>query len=119
MELVHDLLDKQLVDRHRRKMGRIDGIILELRDGAPPRVAWLETGATTLAARLHPRLSRWLARALARAGEAYARPLRVPLDAVRDLGVDVGVDVSAAQTGHLRWDRWWRERVIDRLPGSR
>lgn len=118
MDLVRDLLDKQLVDRRGRRIGRADGVVLELRAGRPPRVAWIETGVTTLAARLDPRLARVLARVLARAGDAYARPVRVSLDRLRDLGVDVALDVDARDSGHLRWERWWREHVIARIPGA-
>ena len=33
------MLDTQVVDRKKRAIGKVDGIGLELRDGAPPRVA--------------------------------------------------------------------------------
>lgn len=29
-------------------MGKVDGIVVELRDRQPPRLAYIETGATTL-----------------------------------------------------------------------
>src|SRR5690242_3753919 len=60
MDIVREVLDKQVLDRHQRKMGRVDGIILEIRDGAPPRLLALEVGGITLARRLHPRLGKWL-----------------------------------------------------------
>src|SRR5437762_7806215 len=62
MDLVRDLLDAQLVDRQDRQIGRVDGVLLEVRDGEPPRVAAMEVGAITLARRLHPALGRWLRR---------------------------------------------------------
>ena len=55
--MIRDVLDKQLVDRQQRKMGKVDGIVVELRDGKPPRLAYITVGATTLAQRLHPRLA--------------------------------------------------------------
>lgn len=50
MDVIRDVLDNQLVDRHQRKMGKVDGIVIELREHQPPRLAYLETGATTLCA---------------------------------------------------------------------
>jgi len=38
MDLVRDCLDKQLEDRDHRRMGRVDGLILECEDGQPPLV---------------------------------------------------------------------------------
>ena len=48
MDLVRDILDAQLVDAHGHNIGRVDGILLELRAGRPPRVAAMELGMVTL-----------------------------------------------------------------------
>jgi hypothetical protein len=56
MELIKNCLDKQLEDRNHRRMGRVDGIILELEDDRPPRVAYVEVGVKTLMDRLSRRL---------------------------------------------------------------
>jgi sporulation protein YlmC with PRC-barrel domain len=37
MDLVRDLLDKKVVDRNGREMGRVDGIVISIRAGAAPR----------------------------------------------------------------------------------
>jgi len=42
MDLVRDCLDKQIDDRFKRRMGRVDGIVLEVEPGRPPRVAYVE-----------------------------------------------------------------------------
>ncbi len=39
LHLVRDVLDKQLVDREGRPFGKVDGIVLEVRDGAALRCA--------------------------------------------------------------------------------
>ncbi|MBD1845553.1 hypothetical protein H6F89_19485 [Cyanobacteria bacterium FACHB-63] len=44
MNLVRDVLDNQIVDRNQTKMGKVDGIVFELRDGQPPRLLYLESG---------------------------------------------------------------------------
>ena len=37
MDLFRQCLDLQLLDRKKRRMGRVDGIILELEPNRPPR----------------------------------------------------------------------------------
>jgi hypothetical protein len=118
MRLMRDLLDKQLVDREQRKMGKVDGITLEVRDGEPPRLAYVEIGAATLAWRLAPWLGRWTERLLGRAGPEFAGPTRIPIEKLRDLGVDVEMDVDAERIGAMRWEDWLRERVVEKIPGA-
>ncbi len=54
MELGLEVLDQQVIDRHGELMGKVDGILLELRPGKPPRVAHLVIGGGTAARRVHP-----------------------------------------------------------------
>src|SRR5256885_16908702 len=56
LRLVHDVLDVQLLDRHEEKIGRVDAVTLELRDGRPPRVAEILTGALAPAGRVRRRV---------------------------------------------------------------
>src|SRR6058998_3592152 len=72
--IIRDVLDKQLVDRQQRKMGKVDGLIVELRDGQPPRLAYITVGGTTLARRLHPRLAQWLVMLARRWGIGRGEP---------------------------------------------
>jgi len=53
VHLVRDILDKAVVDRQGREIGRADSVILTLGKGAP-RVARIESGPAVLAARLWP-----------------------------------------------------------------
>src|SRR5437763_15427300 len=94
LKLVHDLLDTLLCDRNQRPVGCVDGILLELRPGQPPRVLAMEAGAATLARRLHPRLERWLRGIARRWLHTRLRAARFPLELVRDIGVDVELDVD-------------------------
>ena len=56
MDLARDLLDKLLVDRNQRPLGRVEGIVLELRADRPAAGrAAMEVGLVTAARRLHPR----------------------------------------------------------------
>lgn len=118
MDIVRDVLDNQILDRNQCKMGKVDGIIIELKDGQPPRLTYLETGATTLAQRLHPVLSRWVAAIERRWGAKNSQPYRIPWSKIRDIGINVEVDIDAEQTSALSYEQWLRERVIKRISGE-
>ena len=119
MNLVRDLLDKQLVDRNGRNIGRVDGLVLELRPNQPPRVAAMELGPLTLARRVHPPLERWLQALATWCGHALA-PIRLPLETFRDVGIDIELDLDAdADPRLLRAERWLSEHVIRRIPGGK
>jgi sporulation protein YlmC with PRC-barrel domain len=119
MELIRDILDKQVVDREQTKIGKVDGIVLELRDGQAPRVAAIEIGAVALARRLGRRTGR-LASALgwAMGGEEHREPCRIEWHKVRDIGVDLQMDVLGRQTKIFDWQNWLRDHVIGRIPGA-
>jgi sporulation protein YlmC with PRC-barrel domain len=108
------VLDQEVIDRHDHPMGKVDGILLELRPGAPARVTHLVVGGTTLAWRIH----RGLARRLERALKGEGHPATIPWHRVIRIGVDVKVDVEAARSPALRWERWVRDHVIGRIPGA-
>ena len=119
MDLARDLLDQQVRDADGEKMGKVDGIVLELRPDGPPRVAAIEIGPVTLARRVHPVLGRW-ARALeVGCGVATETPLRVPLAKVTEIDVDVKVALKAKDTTAWAWERWLGERIVERIPGRR
>ncbi|MGF6441295.1 divalent metal cation transporter [Paraburkholderia youngii] len=44
---------------------------------------------------------------------------RIPGSRVRRLGVDIEVDLDARDTPLGNWQRWLREHVVERIPGSR
>jgi hypothetical protein len=120
MRLVRDLLDAQLVDRNDRMIGRVDGIVLDVAGGAPPRVVAMEVGLVTFARRIHPRLGRWLRAFAVRRLPVSLRPVRLPLTLFRDIGVDVELDVDAASDRRLlRVERWLQRRIVERLPAGR
>jgi sporulation protein YlmC with PRC-barrel domain len=97
-------------------MGKVDGIVLELRDDAPPRVAALLTGGHLLARRLHRGMESWVARLTRGWGPKNDLPLRIPWSKVRKIGVDVKVDADADQA--MPWEHWVRDHIISRIPGA-
>lgn len=118
MNLVHDVLDRVVVDRDGQHMGRVDGLALELRDGAPPRVSHVVIGAEPAMRRV----ARWLGRlaeALGRwTGEATRGPTCVPWAVVTIVGKYVQLDVEAEDTSALALELWLREHVVSKVPGT-
>jgi hypothetical protein len=120
MDLVRDLLDQLLLDRKQRAIGRVDGIVLEVRDDRPPRVLAMEVGLVTAARRLHPALGRWIRALAIRWSPVPLTPVRVSPHLFRDIGVDVELDVDAhADPKLLRFEKWLSRRVVHRLPGGK
>ncbi len=118
MHLIRDVLDNQLIDRKKRKMGKADGIVIVLRAGKPPRLAYIEVGMSTLAHRLHGRLGRWAEAAGRRWGVRRGKPYRIPWSKVRRVGIDVQLDLDASETPIYDWEKWLNRRIIGRIPGS-
>lgn len=97
LDLVRDVLDKQVLDRYGREMGRVDGLVIET-GGAVPRLAAIEIGSSTLARRVATFLGRWAAGAERALGIDAGRPLRIPFSAVIDITDHVRVDVAVGET---------------------
>lgn len=119
MELARDVLDQQVVDRNGHKAGKVDGIAIEIREGEPPRVAYLDLGTDVLARRVSPRVELWL-QALRRVLHVRAtRPFHIPWAKVTEVALDVNADIDAAESGPYDVERWLAEHVIGPIPGSR
>jgi hypothetical protein len=117
MELVRDCLDKQVDDRSKRRMGRVDGIILELEADRAPRVAYIELGVTTLSNRLSLWLGRHVVRWMSR-WNISPDPYRIPWGKLK-VGLNtVSADVDAEKTPALEWELWLRKKVIGKIPGA-
>jgi hypothetical protein len=119
MDLLRDILDKQIVDREQVKIGKVDGLVAELRTDMPPRIIAIELGSITLARRLGARPGRWMAWLAKRlGGERHAEPHCIAWNKVRDIGVDIDVDVDVHRTAILDWQDWLRDHVVGRIPGA-
>jgi hypothetical protein len=87
MDLVREVLDKQVIDRGRTHIGKVDSIVVELREGKPPRVVAIEIGSIALMRRLGPRAERWMTKMASKlGGSRHSRPHRISWAKVRDIG---------------------------------
>jgi sporulation protein YlmC with PRC-barrel domain len=118
VNLVHEVLDKQMLDSRRRKMGKVDGIVLELAEGRRPRVIALETGVPTLARRLSRRLGRVVDALVQRLSPERPGSCRVPWRRVRQIDLDVYVDLDAEGSPVFALERWLQQHVVARIPGG-
>ena len=117
MELVRDCLDKQVDDAKKRRMGRVDGIVLVLEPDRAPRVAYIELGVETLMNRLSVRLGRRVARWM-RKWNIDPDPFRIPWGKLKVGLNSVSADVEAEKTPALEWELWLRKKVIGKIPGA-
>lgn len=117
MNLIRDCLDKQIDDRFKRRMGRVDGIVLEVERGRPPRVAYVELGVKTLMNRVSIRLGNAIAHLLERR-HIESAPYRIAWGKIKVGLNEVRADVEAEKTPALEWELWLRKKVIGRIPGA-
>src|ERR1051325_8448708 len=98
MQLDDEILDKQLCDVRDRNAGRVDGIVLELREGKPPRVAYIEVSPITLLERFNRRFARWYARFDRRLGPGRGVPCRIPWTRLEREGQTLRMDIDMEAT---------------------
>ena len=114
--LVHDLLDKQLVDAEKHNLGKIDGIAIHIARGKQPRVTHLESGALILAGRLGPRWQRFVAFMTRHFGVRKNPVFRVPWKKVTKVGLDIHIDIDGVKSDAFAWEHWLDDHLIGRLP---
>jgi len=120
MEVFRDLLDKQVVDRDGNKMGRVDGIVGELRPGQPLVIEQLDLSMLTLARRVHPRLESVVAWVHARFSTRQAKHYQVRWDDVKYVEEKhVRTALCFDETPAADWEMFFREKIVSRIPGSR
>ncbi|MBD0338982.1 MAG: hypothetical protein ICV67_06835 [Thermoleophilia bacterium] len=116
----HGLLDKQIVDRDRLPVGRVDDLELAVEDGAVVGVEAILTGAQALGERLGGMLGRWLAGSAARlrpgGGEG---PTRIDPALVVELEPFVSLSARLEELPDVAGlERWLARNVVGRLPGA-
>jgi sporulation protein YlmC with PRC-barrel domain len=116
MDIGREILDQQLVDPTGLNIGKVDSVMLELRDGLPPRISAVLTGGHLFAWRIHPRIESWMRRATRAWGPQRHEPFRIPWSKVKKIGVDVKVDIEADSV--IPWEHWVRDHIIGRIPGA-
>jgi len=117
MDLIRDVLDKQVVDRCSDRLGKVDGLVVTLGDGLQPRVSAIEVGPVTLARRMSGAAASLIGRAL-RTLRAGSGVTRFSTAQVKHVTLEVMVDVLADETPARDVEHWLRDHVVRRIPGS-
>ena len=118
MDVIRDVLDKPVVDRNGRQMGRADGIVLAVRDAQPPRLEAVLIGPIALGYRLHPAIGRLVSALERRLGLDHSRPVRVEFGDIETvehkIRIRLAIGETAADAVEQRLRAW-----VSRIPGSR
>jgi hypothetical protein len=120
--VVLELLDRQLVARDGRLVGKVDDIEFEIGDdpGAMPTVSALVSGMGALAAHLGGSTGRALAAAERRlAADRNRHPSRIDLAEVTDIGSAIELAADHDELDVNRAEQWTRDVIIDKIPGAR
>jgi sporulation protein YlmC with PRC-barrel domain len=118
VHVVRDVLDKSVVDRNGREMGRVDGIVLALGDGQPPRLEAILIGPIALGYRLHPTVGRLVTALERRLGLDAGRPVRVEFGDIETVQHKVRIALAIGETAAEAVERRLRAWVV-KVPGSR
>ena len=115
------LLDRQILDRDGMMAGNVDDLELsELEGGDGLYVSAIFSGAGALAYRVGARrFGRWWQRIVGAMLPDRAVPAgRIDFAHVRDIGDHITVGKSADELASYAFERWTRDHVIRRIPGS-
>ena len=118
MHVVKDVLDKSVVDRNGREMGRADGIVLAVSDRQAPRLEAILIGPDVLGSRLHPALGRVVSALQRRLGLDAGRPVRVEFGDIETVEPKVRIRMAIGETAAEAVEQRLRSWVL-KLPGSR
>jgi len=118
MNIVRDVLDKRVVDRNGREMGRVDGILVDGQPNQPIRVAAILIGPAALGDRVHPALGRFVRRLEKRFGLDQNRPAQIDFADVEEVETKIRLRLTIGDTTVDAVERRLRAWV-GRLPGAR
>lgn len=116
--LALQLLDRQLVDRQGRLVGKVDD--LELSDGedGPATVTAVLSGPGVLAQRLGLPWGAWVRRAHRRLAGSDDDPARIPFARVSGLGNHISLAAEQEELATQTSEAWVADHLIRRIPGG-
>jgi sporulation protein YlmC with PRC-barrel domain len=118
VDVVRDVLDKHVIDRDGREMGRVDGIVMEQDAGQPPRLTAILIGPSVLGDLLHRRCGNAVRAIERRFHVDRDRPTRIELADVDAIDQDVRVRIRIRNTAAAVVEERLRTWLL-KLPGSR
>ena len=116
MDLVRDVLDKRIIDRNGRDVGRADRIVLQIRPDRPPRVSAIEVGPSALGHRVSRTLGCFAEAFECALGIREGRPLRIQVSDVA-IGTPLRVSLAVGETAANAIEQRLR-RSVSAIPRS-
>ncbi|MCC3762109.1 hypothetical protein K3N28_03360 [Glycomyces sp. TRM65418] len=117
VDLLTDIIDREIVDPEGVPLGRVDDLELRSRDDGRTEVVALLTGTVAL----EPRLPRWaltLIRASARLTGGPDDPRRIPIEAITKVDTVVSITAAAAAAAASPSEERLKRKIIGRIPGA-
>ncbi|MEV5822254.1 hypothetical protein AB0L22_24120 [Micromonospora haikouensis] len=119
IQLGRQLLDRQIVDRDGRLVGKVDDVEFGVDADGVPYVAALLTGQGALGQRIGGRIGRLLVAVADRFTEERAvTPLRIPYRLVEQVDSAVRLRAYLDDLPASPVEQWLRRHLIDRIPGA-
>jgi sporulation protein YlmC with PRC-barrel domain len=119
MLLAFHLLDRQILDRDGRPVGKVDDIELGRTETGAPYVAALLVGQQALGDRIGGALGAWIAGIARRLAPQPGRgPMRIPYDLVARVGSAVNLSIPRELLPDAPLEAWLRRHLVDRIPGA-
>ncbi|MEO3781118.1 hypothetical protein ABGB16_30845 [Micromonospora sp. B11E3] len=119
LQLNGRLLDRQIVDRDGRLVGKVDDVEFASDTDGVPYVHALLTGQVALGQRIGGRVGRLLVAVAEQFVEDLpAAPMRIPYGLVERVDSAVRLRVPLDELPRSPVEAWLRRHLIDRIPGA-
>ncbi|WP_341720433.1 hypothetical protein QQG74_12390 [Micromonospora sp. FIMYZ51] len=119
IEVSRELLDRQLVDRHGRLIGKVDDVEFARDAEGNLYLRTLLSGPGALGLRVGGRLGRMLVLTAERfVTDRPLAPLRIPYSLVARVDSAVWLRIRADELPTSPVEDWLRHHLIDRIPGA-
>jgi sporulation protein YlmC with PRC-barrel domain len=113
------LLDRQVIDRDGRELGKVDDVEFTVGADGQIRVSALLLGPQAFGQRMGGPLGRLVESLAERLHPAeHPDPVRVPYDWIATIGSAVVLTVPRDRLPEPMLETWLREHLIDRIPGA-
>jgi sporulation protein YlmC with PRC-barrel domain len=114
-----DLLDRQILDRDGRPVGKVDDVELTYDTDGTASISALLIGQQALGRRIGGVLGRWIAGTARRLADTPdKKPIRIGWDLVAGVNSAVNLSVPQELLQDPPLEIWLREHLIGRIPGA-
>jgi sporulation protein YlmC with PRC-barrel domain len=114
-----DLLDRQILDRDGRPVGKVDDVELTYDADGAPYISALLIGQQALGRRIGGVLGRWIAGTARKLADTPdKRPIRIGIEQVSSINSAVNLSVRRELLQEPPLETWLRDHLINRIPGA-